>query len=256
MSLRFRLLYILGWGICALMVIGLRADALLQPLPEAFPEDRLRVAIDPSYPPFASFTESEVVGLDVDLAYALGEQLGLPVDLNLLGVDALYDALRDRRVDVIISTIQPEAWRTGDALYTQPYFDAGLVLVGNSGLTAMIDLPGHSLAYAFGSAADAEARIWSRRVAAFETQPYELPIYALDAARLDHANAALIDAITARQYLQDHPDWQADLHQVTHVPFVIAVRVDETGTFNAVTDALDDLFSNGMVEAIIIRWLG
>jgi len=255
-SLKQRLLYIIGWGLCAAFVIGLRADALLQPVPAAFPEDRLRVAIDPSYPPFAFYAEDAITGLDVDLAYALGEQLNLPVDLQLLGIDALYDALRDRQVDVIISTLQPENWRTGDVRYTQPYFDAGLVLIGNSGLTTLQALPGHSLAYEFGSAADAEARIWSRRIAAFETQPYELPAHALDAARLNHADAALVDAITARQYLQDHPDWDAELHQVTHVPFVIAVHIEETGTFRAVNAGLGDLLKSGIVDQIILRWLG
>ena len=254
--MKTRLLYVAAWGLAAMLVIGLRAQALLQPEPPAFTTGILRVAIDPSYPPFAGINGDEVAGLDVDVANALGETLDLPVDRQLLGVDALYDALRDRRVDVIISTIQPENWRTGDVRYSRPYFDAGLVLVGDAAITTMQDLPGHTLAYAFGSEADAEARVWSRRIEAFETRPYELPAHALDAARLGEADVALVDAITAYLYLQDHPEWDIDLHYSTHRPFVVAVHIDDWGSLRAVNEALDTLDENGTLDDIIARWLG
>ena len=254
---RTKLLIILICLIIAVGVIVYRSNQLLQPHPPAFPADILRVAIDPSYAPFAYFDDdAQLVGIDVDLAHALGAELNLPVDLQIMGIDALYDALRDRRVDVIISAIQPESWRMGDVLYSQPYFNAGLVLISeDEAITTMDDLPGHSLAYEFGSAADAEARLWSRRVREFEERPYEIPDYALDAVRLGEADAALVDAISARLYLREHSIWQPQMNHVTDVPFVIAVRIDHINTYLEITASLEHLLEGRVMDSIISRWL-
>ncbi len=219
-----------------------------------FPTYTLRVGVDPSYPPFALLTEENLEGIDIELAHALGEELGLPVDLRLMGIDGLYDALRAQQVDVLISSLKVENWRLGDVVYSQPYFDAGLLLVSNK-LDQMDDLPGHSIAYEFGSDADAELRRWSRRIQIFETRPYEIPEHALDAVRLGDADAAMVDAISARLYMKEHPGWQINNTYITHEPYVIAVYIYRPETTKAIHKALSNLLESGKIQQIIDRWL-
>ena len=66
----------------------------------------------------------------------------------------MYDALKTDQVDALIAGLLIDLTRLKDVHYSQPYFNAGLVLVSDKGLTRMEDLPGHSLAYEFGSEAD------------------------------------------------------------------------------------------------------
>jgi ABC-type amino acid transport substrate-binding protein len=238
-------------------VMVYRADTLFQPVPPPLPTGQLRVAVDASVPPFATAdAEGDLSGLDIDIGRALADELGVPVVFQNMGVDALYDSVVNGDSDVIISTLQPENWRTGDVFYTQPYFDAGLVLVTpvESVITTMRDLSGHALAYEFGSAADGEARGWLRRIKPFEQRPYEIPRYALDAARLREADAALVGVVSALLYLRDYPSWDASIHQVTHRPFVIAVHTGQLGTFRAVDEALGKLLTDGTISAIIEDW--
>ncbi len=116
-------------------------------------------------------------------------------------------------------------------------------------------LPGHRLAYEFGSAADSEARQWERRIEAFEKRPYELPQYALDAVRLDEADAALVSATDARLYLRDHPAWNAQYTYVTDVLYAAAVRQDRYQTWAAINRALQSLADDGTLDAILQKWL-
>ena len=211
----------------------------------AFPYGEIRIGMDASAPPFASVNaEGELIGIDIAIGKAIGAQLNLPVRFVNMGIDGLYDSVISDQVDIIISSLVIEPWRTGDVRYTRPYFDAGLVLVSPT-ITEMRDLPGKSLAYEFGSLADTEARLWSRRIPAFETMPYELPEYALDAVRLGLADAALVDAVTA--LLHD----QTEFEYVRHRPFVIAVDLHHPKTFNAVDHALHTLLENDTIETII-----
>ncbi|HEX2622392.1 MAG TPA: transporter substrate-binding domain-containing protein, partial [Phototrophicaceae bacterium] len=96
---------------------------------------------------------------------------------------------------------------------------------------------------------------WTRRVGDFQHLPYELPEYALDAVRFGQADAALVDAISGRLYLRNHPDWQADYSYVTHSLFAGAVRIDRVFVWRLVNDALQDMLDDGTLDKIITQWL-
>jgi len=217
----------------------------------------MRVGINPGYPPFASIVDDELVGIDVDLAKALADHLDVPIEFVPMGIDGLHDALIATQVDVVISSLQVEVWRLGEIVYTRPYFNMGLVLVTdmNSSVDVMEDVAGRSLALEFGSAADHEARLWSRRIPPFEVLPYELPDDALDAVRLGQADAALVDTVTAMTFQNAHPEWSSKLIEVTVTPLVIAVQRHRGTTFDTVDAALEDLLEEGTVDEIIERWL-
>jgi polar amino acid transport system substrate-binding protein len=227
------------------------------PLKELFPYGEMRIGVDASYPPFAVATADDLFGLDIDVGNALAERLKVPVRFVNMGFDGLYDSLKADQVDVVISALLVDPSKTSDVRYTFPYYDAGLVLVRDaaSPIQSMNDLAGHSLAYEFGSEADLVARAWLRRIQPFDTHPYELPEYALDAVLLSQADAALTDATSARLFLRNHPDWKATYTYVTDSFYAIAVRVDRGRTWDAVNRALQSLLDDGTLESIIGRWL-
>lgn len=246
------------WGLGGTLFL-LRWHSVERPIPirDLFPYGEMRVGVDASYPPFAVATATDIFGLDIDLARALGQELDIPVRFVNLGFDGLYDALRTDQVDVLISALLVDPARRGAVIYSPPYYNAGLVLVtdANSTIDDMRDLPGHRLALEFGSQAQTEAERWLRRIHAFDILPYELPEYALDAARLGEADAALTDRITASFYLQQHPNWDARLTQVTNVPFAIATRADRPDRAAAINHALETLIAEGILAEIIARYL-
>jgi polar amino acid transport system substrate-binding protein len=246
--------------VLVVVLFSIRWNAVERPGPparEIFPYGELRVGVDPSYPPFAVATDDDLYGLDIDLARAIGEQLDIPVRFVLLGYDGLYDSLKVDQVDVLISALLIDPSRRDDVLYTAPYFNAGLVLVSDAGspFVSMDAMPTHALAYEFGSSAEAEARKWLRRVLPFESRPYELANYALDSVRLGEANAALVDTITARLYLREHPSWQAQMHTVSDTWYAIAARSDRGAAWGAVNDALESIRKDGTLDRLIEKWL-
>jgi len=217
----------------------------------------LRIGIDPSVPPFAYYEGQDVVGFEIDIARALAAELGLEVQWMALGFDGLYDALRADAADILIASMSPDPLRTNDALYTNAYFDAGLVLVSSADdrFNHMSDISGRMLSYAFGSHAHAESDRWQRRVAPYTTLPFELPKHALDAVRMGHANAALVSSTDARLYLRQHPEWDAYLAFITQQPYVIAVNPRLRRLPEAINAALDILEADGTLAMLLRRWL-
>ncbi len=228
-----------------------------RPISEILPHAALRVGVDPAHPPFAFYLGDALVGLDIDLANALAEALGVPAQFVLLGYDGLYDALKIGQVDLLIAGIAIDPARTGLARYSAPYLNAGLMLISSEsgGVSSMHDLPGKRLALEFGSEANAEARRWLRRVLPFTILPYAQPNHALDAVRLGMADAALVDSITARLYLRAHPDWVHRLTPVTVLPIAIASHADHARLGAALDRALESLFRDGTIDRLLDKWL-
>lgn len=225
-------------------------------LERLLPHGALRVGIDPSNPPFAMLSDEALVGLEVDLGHAIAGGMGAPVQFTLTGFDGVYDLLIAGGADLVIAALTINPLRTGDIRYTSPYFDAGLALVipADSPIAGMADLSGRALAYALGTEADLEARRWLRRIHPFETRPYERPAYALDAARLGEAHAALVDQISARLYQAQHPGWESARIDVTYNPYVIAMRRDQEELFALVEASLNQLRADGTLDRIIEHW--
>ncbi|MEO8395503.1 MAG: ABC transporter substrate-binding protein [Chloroflexota bacterium] len=258
MAARARLilpLLIVFAAIFALVLIRRVRDGVPPPPRELFPTGELRIGIDPSNPPFAAATANDLYGLDIDLSRELGKRLDLPVRFVYLGFDGLYDALKSDQVDALVAGLLIDLTRLNDVHYSQAYFNAGLVLVSDKGLSRMEDLPGHSLAYEFGSEADAQARTWLRRILPFETRPYELGRYALDAARLGDADAALVDAVSAHLYLRDHADWHPNLNTITDNLYAIATQSRRPEISVVINQALQSMIDDGTLDTILKRWL-
>lgn len=256
-----------GRGFFTLLMLAIIAGSMahwistygiMPPLADLFPSGELVIAVDASYPPFATATDDgALIGLDIDLARALAERIGIPVRFVNMGYDGLYDSIFTGQTDAVISALLVDEFRLADVQYTQFYFDAGLMLITpvSSAIQSMDALPTHALAYEFGAQADSEARRWSRRIAPFTHHPYELPAYALESVRLGQSDAALVDAISGRLYLRQHPAWDTQTHYVTHQPLAIAVRIDRKHVLRLLNNALKSLQEDGTLDAIIARWL-
>jgi len=221
----------------------------------------LRIGIDPSYPPFATWQAEHLVGFDVDLGHALAEALGLEARFVPLSFDGLYDSLQTVQVDIVISALVYNPARTAQVAYTRPYYDNGLLLVSpaQAPLEDMSALPSLRLAYQYGSEADTEARKWARRIADFATLPYELPTHALDALCLGQADAALVEATTyflhARQAREQGPPCPTQARYITHNTYVIATRLDQSALRDALDGLIESFQRTGRLDALRALWL-
>lgn len=247
--------FVFGLGV-AVILFTVRVPT--PPPEEVFNGSEIRIAVDPGLPPFAFYQNNEVIGVEVDLGHAIANLLGVTAHFHPTSFDGIYDVVTSGTADIAIARIRFNPFRLHEVLYTRPYFNAGLVLVipRHSAIESMEDIGGKRLAYAFGSDADTEARRWLRRVTPFETRAYEHPNNALDAVRLNHADAALVDAITALIYLREHPTWQAHTIQaITVDPVVIIVDSRKRDIWQHVDKALGDLLKNGDFITILNAWM-
>ena len=218
----------------------------------------LQVGLDPTYPPFELFTGEELVGIDVDLAQAIGEQWGVDIEFVHFGYDGLYDALLTEQVDVLISALVIMPERTKDFAYSDPYFNAGEILIvpaGTDDIEEMADLNGRSLAVELGSQGHLLATEWERKLPDLTIVPFNTPDEALTAVRQQTAAAALTDQISGRLFLKENPGLKRLDPPVAVEPYAIVVRADDAQLRKQLNNSLEQLRSSGKLDAILQAWL-
>jgi polar amino acid transport system substrate-binding protein len=235
----------------------------------------LRVGMDASFPPFETIAaDGSLVGFDVDIARELGRRIGVEVQFVAnLPYDGLYDALAVGRVDAVISALIVNPARMADFAYSNPYFDAGQVLViqgEESEIKGMPDLSRRTLAVEFGTQGDLEARKWARRLSGLTVVPYQTASEALATVAVGEADAALVDHVSAlvaiaRTSSQEQartclPLYGVDLvvvgKPVVEEPYAVAVHRDSRYLLRAINDALAGMEADGTLEALTTKWLG
>ncbi len=220
----------------------------------------LRVGLDPTFPPFETADGVPLQGLDVDLAEAIATDLGLAVEFVYFGYDGLYDALATGQVDVLISALVIMVERTGDFAYSEPYFNAGEILIVpiDASIRTMSDLAQGRLAVELGARGHVEATIWERRLTNLTILPYNTADEAVTAVLEGEVDAALVDAVSGRLYLREQPQPRLTYlpEPVTVEPYAMVVRREDERLLDELNDSLERLRQSGQLAQIINRWLG
>ena len=153
--------------------------------------------------------------------------------------------------------------RTKDILYTAPYFDAGLFLFfpadGRIAEDAG-DLSDVSIAVELGSLGHVEALCRQKQVERLTVLPFENVAEAMAATAEGKADAALIDYVSGRLFLRDHPTEELQMTFApipdASEPYALAVRIDDEMLLSELNAALARLSASGRLEAIIEQHVG
>ncbi len=107
-----------------LLILG-ALQALISNLGAADAPPALRVGVAPVSPPMIFKEGTKIVGLEADLAQALGKELGRPVQFVELPWEDLIDALNDDKIDIIMSSMSATPARQFRVVFSAPYLRIG-----------------------------------------------------------------------------------------------------------------------------------
>jgi polar amino acid transport system substrate-binding protein len=116
-------------------------------------------------------------------------------------------------------------------------------------------MTGRTLAVELGAEGHVVAAEWQRRLARLEVAPHNTPDEALGAVLAGKADAALVDAISARLFLAANEGLAIVGEPVASEPFAIVFRLEDEALQDALGASLERLRSRGELEAIVGRWM-
>jgi len=221
----------------------------------------LQVGSDIAYAPIEFYEEGtqNAVGLDVDIAKALAEELGVKVEFMNTGFDGLIGALQAKRFDIIMSSMTVTEKRQEEIDFI-PYFTAGtgiLVQAGNpKGIQSLADLCGKSVAVQLGTIQvdqlDAQNEQCTEKISitTFDQNPL-----AVEQLRLGRADAVTADyPVAANDARLSDAALEIAGPQFEAAPYGIGLRKDSTALNAALTKALQSVMDNGQYDKILADW--
>ncbi|HBG00627.1 MAG TPA: basic amino acid ABC transporter substrate-binding protein, partial [Firmicutes bacterium] len=106
----------------------------------------LKVATEAGFMPFEYVGDSgELLGFDMDLIRAVGDVLGLEVQIDNISWDGLIPALLNNNYDAVIAGVTITAERQANVNFSTPYFESVLTIVKkqtDGEITTLDDLAG------------------------------------------------------------------------------------------------------------------
>ena len=89
----------------------------------------LKMGTEPGFEPYEYMDGEKVVGLDVDLAQAICDKLGMTLVIEIYEFDAILPALATSKIDVGIAGMTVDAERLKEVDFTNPYVPASQVII-------------------------------------------------------------------------------------------------------------------------------
>ena len=218
----------------------------------------LRVGMDMSYPPFEMRDEQgRPAGVSVDLARAIGEKIGRPVEFVNMPFDGLIPALRTNRVDFVLSSMTATTERAQSVDFSEPYLRTGLCLLtpATSDIQSAADLDrtGRKVAVIKGTT----GHLW---VVQNLKQAQSLVLAKETAGVLEvtqgKADAFIYDQMsTLRNWLGNRDKTRAVLKPFKEEAWAIALRKGNDPLRALVNDALAALRKDGLFDRLADKWL-
>nr|WP_280525061.1 bifunctional serine/threonine-protein kinase/transporter substrate-binding domain-containing protein [Streptomyces inhibens] len=229
------------------------------------------VGSDIAYTPMEFVRDGEPAGVDVDLANALGRELGVRFEFKNATFDALLAGLNAGRFDLVMSAMadtkdrqegRVNGTKTGSGVDLIDYFRAGLALVvrkGNpEGIKTPGDLSGKTVAVQRGTLARDYLDELSRKAPKkLKIREFDSPAEVYDDVAKGRSTACLDDFPVAAHTAAAHSGGgvlELGGEQFDPLLYGIAVAKTHTALRDAVREALDRLIMNGEYAKILKKW--
>lgn len=226
-------------------------------------DGKLTVGTSPDFPPFENLENDQYVGLDMDLAQALADKLGLELEMKTLQFDAIVPAVAaGGQVDLGISGITIDPEREEQVDFSDSYYIDDLAVVAmkaNADVTAdtyadALNQTGVIIAVQSGTTAESYAQ---ENFPNATTQPYGNATDAFAAMQAGQANAVITNkAVGAKMVSESYTDAQVIKEIATGEEYGVAVSKDNSALLDAVNDALAAITDDGTLDSIVNKYFG
>jgi len=201
---------------------------------------------------------NEVIGYDADTARAIGEKLGVEVQIVEAPWESLFAGLDDGRYDIVINGVEVTDERSEKYDFSEPYAYIHTALVvrkDNEEIKSFDDLKGKKTVNSIGSTYMELAESYGASAAGVSTLNDTIQ-NVIDG----RADATLNADVSIYDYLNQQPDANIKIVATTEDASHVAIPIrkgDETASFEkAVNAAIEELKADGTLAELSGKYFG
>lgn len=216
-------------------------------------ETQLVMATNAEFPPYEYYDGETIVGIDVEIAQAIADEMGRELVIHDMEFDAILSAVDSGEADIGAAglTIREDRLKIVD--FTVPYTTATQVIIVNADSTVggISDLNGMKIGVQLATTGD----FYAKQIMDSTVKRYDKGDEAVQALLAGGVDAVMIDDEPAKVFVQQYEGIRIIDEAYTEEEYALAVAKNDDALLTEVNAAITKLKESGKLQEIIDRYI-
>ena len=241
--------------LCAVLALSFASCASFRTFEEIEADGKLVVATNATFPPYEFRDDNgNFAGIDIEIIQAVGEYLGLEVEITDIEFDAIITSVCSGKADIGIAGMTVTEDRLKNVDFSDTYATGRQVVItaADSGIKGVADLAGKKVGVQTGTTSDIYASDDSSIGSVEQFNSGTEAVLALSQGKID---AVIIDNEPAKKYIEKYENLVIIDEEYTEEEYAMCFAKGNTELVEKVNEALKALKENGELQKIIDKYI-
>ena len=216
---------------------------------------KLTMSTNAAFPPYEMTTDSgDFEGIDVEVAGAIAEKLGLELQVDDMDFDAALLAAQNGKSDIVMAgvTVTDERQKVMDFSDTYAEGIQSIIVPEDSDIASADDLTGKTI----GTQRGTTGYIYcTDDFGEDNVIAYDNGLTAVQALNNGQVDAVVIDNAPAKSFVEANPGLKILDTAYAQEDYAIGVAKGNTALLDAINGALEELQADGTLQAIVDKYI-
>ena len=222
---------------------------------------KLTMSTNASFPPYEMVADDgSFEGIDIEVAGAIAQKLGLELQVDDMGFDACLQAAQTGKSDMVMAGVTVTEERQAVMDFSNSYANGVQVVIVKEGspIQTVDDLANANMigcqmgttGYIYCSDTPENGGFGEDHVT-----PYDDGAAAVQALMNGQIDAVVIDNMPAQEYVAANPGLKILDGEFTNEDYAIGVAKGNTALLDAINGALEELTNDGTIQSIVDKYI-
>ena len=216
-------------------------------------EGKLIVSTNAEFPPYEYYDANEIVGIDIEIAQAIADKLGLELEVKDGAFDAIIAEVVSGKADIGIAGMTVTDERKQNVDFSDSYATGTQVIIvkEDSEIKSAADLECKSIGVQLGTTGD----IMATDIKDSKVEQYNKGMDAVQALSQGKIDAVIIDSEPAKFYEKEVSGLKILDEAFAVEDYAIALKKGNTALQSKINEALKEIKAEGKIDEIIGKYI-
>lgn len=214
---------------------------------------QLVMATNAEFPPYEYHEGENIVGIDVEIAQAIADEVGAELVIEDMAFDSILTAVQSGKADMGIAGLTITEDRLQNVDFSNSYAIATQVIIVNqdSAIDDPDDLGGKTIGVQLGTTGD----IYAEDIEDATIERYNKGFEAVQALLQNKVDAVIIDNEPAKVFVEQNEGIRIVDKEFTVEEYAIAVKKGNSDLLEKVNKAIEELQESGKLQEIVDKYI-
>ena len=221
---------------------------------------KLTMSTNAAFPPYEMTDDNgNYVGIDIEVAEAIADKLGLELQVDDMDFDAALLAAQTGKSDMVMAgvTVTEERQTVMDFSNTYATGIQVVIVPEDSDIASIEDMTGKMIGVQRGTTGDlyCSASVEDGGFGEENVTPYDNGLTAVQALMNGQVDCVVIDNAPAQEFVNANPGLKILDTEYANEDYAIGVAKGNTAQLDAINGALEELQADGTVQSIVDKYI-